>query len=347
MINPDFTKIEGIVLHKIGIKLNEEGIRYSKSPIRTDETINELLLKYFFSPFKQSEYYNLYHDTDLNLNEIYSYVSNIFADTAELHEQSVNIAKHLYEQSVHPKIKSGEMYVVYFKDCMLDGENMDAVGIFKSENRETYLKVYPSGDGFEIDSEAGININKLDKGCLIFNTEKENGYVVAVVDNLSKGSEAQYWMDNFLHLRIRQDEFHNTREVLNMCKSFVVETMPKEYDVSKADQADLLNQSMQFFKENETFEFDDFAENVMKQPEVIESFKQFKSFYEDEKELKIADSFDISEEAVKKQARVMKSVIKLDKNFHIYIHGKRELIEKGYEDENKMHFYKLYFKEEM
>lgn len=347
MINPDFTKIEGIVLHKIGIKLNEEGIRYSKSPIRTDETINELLLKYFFSPFKQSEYYNLYHDTDLNLNEIYSYVSNIFADNAELHEQSVNIAKHLYEQSVHPKIKSGEMYVVYFKDCMLDGENMDAVGIFKSENRETYLKVYPSGDGFEIDSEAGININKLDKGCLIFNTEKENGYVVAVVDNLSKGSEAQYWMDNFLHLRIRQDEFHNTREVLNMCKSFVVETMPKEYDVSKADQADLLNQSMQFFKENETFEFDDFAENVMKQPEVIESFKQFKSFYEDEKELKIADSFDISDEAVKKQARVMKSVIKLDKNFHIYIHGKRELIEKGYEDENKMHFYKLYFKEEM
>ena len=347
MINPDFTKIEGIVLHKIGIKLNEEGIRYSKSPIRTYETINELLLKYFFSPFKQSEYYNLYHDADLNLNEIYSYVSSIFADSNELYEQSVNIAKHLYEHSVHPKIKSGEMYLVYFKDCMLDGESMDAVGIFKSENRETYLKVYPSGDGFEIDSDAGININKLDKGCLIFNTEKEKGYVVAVVDNLNKGAEAQYWMDDFLHLRIRQDEFHNTREVLNMCKSFVVETLPKEYDVSKADQADLLNLSMQFFKENDTFEFEDFAENVMKQPEVIESFKQFKSFYEDEKELKIADSFDISEEAVKKQARVMKSVIKLDKNFHIYIHGKRELIEKGHDDSNNMNFYKLYFKEEV
>jgi hypothetical protein len=347
MINPDFTKLDSIVLHKIGIKLNEEGIRFSKSPIKTDDTINELLLKYFFSPFKQSEYYNLYHDTDLNLNEIYSYVSNIFADNQELYEQSVNIAKHLYEQSVHPKIKSGEMYVVYFKDCMLDGESMDAVGIFKSENRETYLKVYPFGEGFEIDSEAGININKLDKGCLIFNTEKEKGYVVAVVDNVSKGNEAQYWMDDFLHLRIRQDEFHNTKEVMNLCKSFVVENLPKQYEVSKADQADMLNQSMQFFRENESFEFDEFAENVMKQPEVIESFKQYKSFYENENEIRIADSFDISEEAVKKQARVMKTVIKLDKNFHIYIHGKRELIEKGFDDSNKMHYYKLYFKEEM
>jgi hypothetical protein len=104
---------------------------------------------------------------------------------------------------------------------------------------------------------------------------------------------------------------------------------------------------MQFFRENESFEFDEFAENVMKQPEVIESFKQYKSFYENENEIRIADSFDISEEAVKKQARVMKTVIKLDKNFHIYIHGKRELIEKGFDDSNKMHYYKLYFKEEM
>jgi len=55
------------------------------------------------------------------------------------------------------------------------------------------LKVYPSGDGFEIESEKGININKLDKGCLIFNTERESGYVVAIVDNTNKGTEAQYW----------------------------------------------------------------------------------------------------------------------------------------------------------
>jgi len=38
------------------------------------------------------------------------------------------------------------------------------------------------------------------------------------------------------------------------------------------------------------------------------------------------DEFDISKEALKRQTRFLKSVLKLDKNFHIYIHGNRELI---------------------
>ncbi|MGN6534001.1 MAG: nucleoid-associated protein, partial [Ginsengibacter sp.] len=58
------------------------------------------------------------------------------------------------------------------------------------------------------------------------------------------------------------------------------------------------------------------------------------------------DSFIISDTAVKKQARVYKSVLKLDKNFHIYIHGNKELIEKGYDEGMKMSYYKVYFKEE-
>ena len=60
--------------------------------------------------------------------------------------------------------------------------------------------------------------------------------------------------------------------------------------------------------------------------------------------MKLADDFDISDSAVKKQARTLKSVIKLDKNFHIYIHGNRNLIEQG-EDKNGK-FYKVYYHEE-
>lgn len=53
-----------------------------------------------------------------------------------------------------------------------------------------------------------------------------------------------------------------------------------------------------------------------------------------------------SESAVKKSSRSMKSVIKLDKNFHIYVHGGEGLIKKGYDPETGMAFYQLYFKEE-
>jgi hypothetical protein len=45
-----------------------------------------------------------------------------------------------------------------------------------------------------------------------------------------------------------------------------------------------------------------------------------------------------------KQARSFKSVIKLDKNFHIYIHGDRNLIEQG--EDNKGKYYKVYYQEE-
>jgi len=217
--------------------------------------------------------------------------------------------------------------------------------LFKSENKDTFLKVFSSGNGFEIESEKGVNINKLDKGCLIFNIEKENGYVVAIVDSVSRGAEAQYWVDDFLHVRPRRDEYHQTQNLLTLCKHFIVKELPQQFEVSKADQVDYLNRSVQFFKEKDKFEIQDFARQVINQPEVIESFNRFRQQYQQEQELEIPDQFTISESAVKKQSRVFKSVIKLDKNFHIYIHGNRQLIEQGV-DENGRKFYKIYYNEE-
>lgn len=346
MIITEQIEIQSIVVHNVGNKLNDEDIRFSKSELRTDESINNLLLTYFFSPFKSNEYYNLHHETDLNLNEVYSYVSDIFDNPEALFDQSENLAKHLYEQSVHPKVKGGEFYVAYFTDCIVDGETTDAVGLFKSETKETFLKVYPRNDGFSIESEAGINIHKLDKGCLIFNTERDKGYKVAVVDNLNKGGEAQYWMDHFLHVLVRNDDYYQTKNVLNMCKSFVIEKFPEQYDVSKADQAEMLNKSVKFFKENDNFDLDDFAGEVMQSPDMISSFKSYKTEFEVEHDVKLNNNFDISDSAVKKQSKFFKSVIKLDKNFHIYVHGDSQRIEKGFDQSAGMHFYKLLFEEE-
>ncbi len=346
MIITEQIEIQSIAVHNVGNKLNEEGIRFSKSELRTDESIDNLLLTYFFSPFKSNEYYNLYHESDLKLNEVFSYVSDIFDNPHTLFDQSVNLARHLYEQSIHPKVKGGELYVAYFRDCIVDGETVDAVGLFKSETKETFLKVYPQNDGFSIESEAGINIHKLDKGCLIFNTEREKGYLVSVVDNLNKGGEAQYWIDHFLHVQHRNDEYYQTKNVLNMCKSFVVEKFPEQFDVSKADQAEMLNKSVKFFKENDNFDLDDFAGEVMQAPDMISSFKSYKTEFEVEHDVKLSDNFDISNTAVKKQSKFFKSVIKLDKNFHIYVHGDQHQIVKGFDQQSGMNFYQLFFKEE-
>jgi hypothetical protein len=305
----------------------------------------KILRNYFISAFKSDDYLNFHHETDLNLNEAFVYVSKIFDNPEQLHEQSINLAKHLYEQSTHPKIKSGEFYVVYFKDCIVDGTTTDAIGLFKSENKDTFLKVYPQGDGFEIESQKGMNINKLDKGCLIFNMEKENGYMVSVVDNTNKGTEAKYWTDDFLHVKPRKDEYHNTQNVMSLCKNFIKEGIPEGLDISKADQVDFLNKAVEYFKKNEDFDMSDFKKVVMRKPEVVESFNQYQSEYEFARELAVLDRFSISEAAVKKQARALKSVIKLDKNFHIYVHGDRDMIEQGTDEEGRK-YYKIYYTQE-
>ncbi len=337
------TNIEQLAIHVIGNKSEDEGYSLSKNPLPLDDEMKEILQDFFLSSFKSDEKYSFYHDSELSYNEVFGYVAKIFDDNSQFFEQSVNLTKHLYEKSNHPNIKTGEFYVVYFRDCQNDGEIVDAVGLFKSENKDTFLKVKRDGENFNIECDKGINPKKMDKGCLIFNFERENGFVVKTIDNTNR-VDAQYWTDDFLHIRQLHDKYFNTHNVMSMYKNFVTRELPQQFEVSKADQADLLNRSVKFFKENDNFEMQNFEDSVIQQPEVIQQFQQFKDTFARDNDFEIPDSFDISDSAVKKQSRAFKSVIKLDKNFHIYVHGNRNLIEQGEDEKGK--FYKVYYKEE-
>ncbi|MDR2410322.1 MAG: nucleoid-associated protein [Bacteroidales bacterium] len=339
------TTIQQVILHKVGNKNNEEGMLLSNAPLLMDENMNNLLLDYFLSSFKSEEHFNFYHENGCQYNEIYKIASEVFDNTDSLLKHSITLAQYLYDSSTHPKIKGGEFYVVYFKNYIVNEQSIDAIGLFKAENQDVFLKTLFSADTFSVQMEQGTNIKKMDKGCLILNIEKEQGYIISIVDNISKGVEAQYWIDDFLSLRQRQDDYSNTQNILTLAKTFITQEFPQQYDVSKADQADLLNKSVSFFKNNDNFSLENFAHEVIQQPEVIDAFTNFKSNYQKEYDIDIADNFMISDSALKKQARVFKSVIKLDKNFHIYVHGNRELIEQGV-DERGRKYYKIFYKEE-
>lgn len=337
--------IQHIAVHKVGNKLNDESLFLSENLLSLDEDLSNSFTQYFLSSFKPEEYYRFHHDASLSLNEVYAFVSAIFDDPESLQKQSENLAKHLYNKSVHPKIKSGEFYVAYFTDCHLNGETLDAVGLFKSENKDTFIEVEQVMDGFAIESKQGININKLDKGCMIYNTDKENGYVLSIVDNTNKANEAQYWKDDFLSVFILNNEFHQTNQFLGIAKQFVTQQLDAEFEVTKADKIDFLNRSVDYFKKHDQFDRNEFEAEVFHHSNIIESFQQFDNSFRREHDVELSDNFLISEQAVKKQARVFKSVLKLDKNFHIYIHGNRELIEQGI-DENGRKFYKIYYEQE-
>lgn len=338
------SEIQSLIIHKVGNKIAGEELVFSKSTTKVNTDLKLLLSHYFLSHFKSDERYHFSHDVELPLNETYSYISRIFDNPNSLLEQSANLARYLYNQSTHPKIKGGEFYVVYFKDCILEGETLDAIGLFKSENKDTFLEIEQVTSGFVIDSKKGININKLDKGCLIFNTQKEDGYLVSVVDNTNR-LDAQYWKDDFLSIQPIKNEFHQTNQFLGITKQFLTKQIPEEFEVSKADQIDLLNRSVDYFKTHEVFDKQEFEEKVFRDDSVIESFRNFNQSYQQENDVTLAENFEISGQAVKKQARAFKRVLKLDKNFHIYIHGDRNLIEQGI-DEKGRKFYKIFYEEE-
>lgn len=345
IINNYDIKIDSLVIHWVGNKTNDDGTILSKSDIKLSEDISSVLLKYFISSFKHEELYRFTHNSDVIMNEVYSYVSQIFTDPKNLYEQSVLLAKYLYELSDHPNIKVGEFYVAYFRNCEVDDKLTDVVGIFKSENKDTFLEVHPNNGSLQIESEQGINIKKLDKGCLIYNIDSEEGYAISVIDNTNRGNEAKYWIDNFLHVVPRKDEYFDTQNFMSICKSYIAKQLPNEFEITKAEQVDLLNRSANYFKENDNFNINSFATEVISQPEIIESFKSFKQSYQQNNGIEISDEFSISTSAVKRQTRNFKSVIKLDKNFHIYVHGNRQLIEQGVDEEGRK-FYKIYYDEE-
>jgi hypothetical protein len=344
----EFKDLELLSIHKVGNATNEEALICSQESLELqDETISQLLLTYFIQPFTNSaEYFRFFHEADLQLNEIFQYCRRIFENRDNFHEQSVNIAKHLYKHSTHPKIKGGELYIAYFSKCQVDGEDVEALGIFKSETRDTYLKVFLANESYQLNYEDGININKLDKGCLVYNTEEEGGYKVSIIDSTSKQNEAVYWKDSFLQVQRRDDSYHQTELAVNMCKQFIHEKLPNEYEISRVDQVDLLNKSAAYFKEKEQFQLDDFAQEVLGNPDAIASFKEYRDHYQHESQQQLPDEFDISSPAVKKQQKVFKSVLKLDRNFHVYIHGNTEMIERGFDEATNMSYYKLLFETE-
>lgn len=347
MTGIDSVQLQQVIVHKVGNPSRGEDLKLSVNPLTlNDEIVRGLLNRYFLSAFNENEHYHFTHLSDVQMNEVYNYVKGIFEEPDHFVQQSVLLAQYLYSKSTHVKVKEGELYVVLFNDVPFEGEQVRAVGIFKSETKETFLKVFQHGQSWEVIQEEGVNINKLDKGCLVFNTNLEDGYKVCVVDNTNKQNDAQYWVTDFLQVQPYADSYHHTDKYLSLCKNFITNEYPEKFEVSKSDQIDLLNRSMEYFKTKEQFNMQEFASEVIHHQEVVDTFMDYKRNFESSRNFEIEDGFDINLSAVKKQQRVFKTVLKLDKNFHIYIHGRRDLIEKGVDEMSGKKYYKLFYDEE-
>lgn len=58
--------------------------------------------------------------------------------------------------------------------------------------------------------------------------------------------------------------------------------------------------------------------------------------YETDNNMELPNEFTVSDYAVKDEKKYFKHVLKLDKNFHVYIHGEKKYIRKGYDPDRDM-----------
>jgi len=336
-------KINKLITHHVGNKLRDEKYFLSNDISHIETSTSDYLIKYFLGTIKLEESFSFYHSVRLELNSVYSIVGALFSDINKFVQRSEELVKLLYDNSMHPKIREGEFNLVYFENIIYQDQIISALGIYKSETSIPYIRMIDSSSYYSINHEFGFELKGLDKGCLILNINSDFGFKVFIND--SKSHETQYWIDDFLSIKPIKDEYHYTNDFLSITKNYLTKQINEEFEIEKADKIDLLNRSVEYFKKNEVFDRRAFEQEVLQDNNLVESFRNYKNSYEQQNDIKIEDSFEISTQAVKKQARVFKSVLKLDKNFHIYIHGNREMIERGV-DETGRKFYKIYYQNE-
>jgi hypothetical protein len=349
MINLYSTQIETISLHRVGNKNKGEAIFLSKGSHALNDETTGLLKEYFFKPFREKEenYFHFSNEVDIEFNEMYQVASDIFSDEDSLHANSKKIASYLYEQSNHPHIKSGEVYIAFLSGVLLDNVKVNSIGIFKSELKHDFIQFEEKEDNLDIIVQQGININKLDKGCLIFDSEKEEGYKVLSVD--SNRYDTKYWLEDFLGVEPLSDDNFKTKNYLKFCQNFAKDVVLPAED--KQQEVLFMNRAVNHFAKNDSFEETSFLNEVMENPELIPEFKNYKVEKGPKFSVEDVSSFDIANKAVSDARKKIKNVINLDTNIQIKLdfinpESAEKFVEKGWDEEKQMYYYLVYFNKE-
>ncbi|WP_222984687.1 nucleoid-associated protein [Flagellimonas meishanensis] len=349
MLNFYNAQIENISLHRVGNKSKNETAFLSVEPYTLNDEMAGLLKEYFFRPFREKEenYFRFSHEADLEFNEVFNAISKIFSNPRDTHTQSKKITTHLFEQSNHPHIKSGEVFIAHFSDVVLDNQKTEAVGIFKSELKHDFLQFGEKDQNLDVYIRQGINTNKLDKGCLVLNVSQEEGYKVLSVD--SNRYDAKYWLEDFLGLVPLADENFYTKNYLKFCQNFAKDVVLPAED--KQQEVLFMNRAVNHFAKNDAFEESSFLNEVMENPDLIPEFKHYKVEKGPKYSIEDVSNFDISNKAVSDTRKKIKNVINLDTNIQIKMdfinpESAQKFVEKGWDEERQMYYYLVYFNKE-
>ncbi len=350
MINLYSAQVESFSIHRIGNKIKNEGVFFSETPYTLNDELTGLLKEFLFKPFRDKEenYYQFVHDIDIDFNILYALTGQIFDNPNLVHDKSKEITRHLFDQSTHPHIKGGEVYITYLENVIIDNEKVSAIGIFKSEVKHDFLQFKQKESSIELLLQQGVNLNKLDKGCLIFNHKGEEGYKILSID--SNRYDTKYWLEHFLNVDLFEDENFYTKKYLKLCQEFAKDVVLPAED--KKEEVMFMNRTINHFAKNDEFEESVFLNEVIDNPDLLPEFKQYKSEKATGYSIEDLTTFPIANKAVSDTRKKIKNKINLETNIEIKLDfvntdSADKFIEKGWDQERQMYYYLVYFNKEV
>mgnify|MGYP000671954218 CR=1 FL=1 len=216
-----------------------------------------------------------------------------------------------------------------------------------SRSEHDFLQFEERGTTLEMILQQGINLSKLDKGCLIFNYKKEEGYKILSVD--SNRYDARYWLEHFLSVDAFQDENFITKKYLKFCQGFAKDVVFPAED--KKQEVMFMNRSVNYFAKNDQFEESNFLNEVMDNPDLIPEFRSYKVDKGEKYSIEDVTTFPIANSAVSDARKSIKNVINLDTHIQIKMdfinpESAEKFVEKGWDEEKQMYYYLVYFNKE-
>ncbi len=347
-INFRKAKLSAMSLAKIGNPTRDEPFQSSKSLCRFEDEESELLTHCFLKSFRSLELHQLHHHTSLDDHELFKYAAAIFADNDNLLSNGEKIARHLHSKSNHPNIKSGDLCVALIDDVEATGNEVQAISIVKSESKVPFLQISEKDGDLVLTTEQGIYPDKIDKGCLIVNHGRADGFAVYLFDKNS-GGNTHFWVRDFVGAKPVTNDDYLTRRYSELCTQFAEKGLPEE--TLQEERMDVASRAMSYINDNDEFKLEEFEKNVLEEPEKIAQFEAFKIDYEEENQQELKEEFTVSKKEAEKAEKKMKSRLKLDVGVDIrfspgFIHKAKDFMERGTDEERGMEFVKIYFYKE-
>lgn len=329
-------------VQKVGNKSKEEGIAFaSKADDMSfaSEFISTLVKNTFkFDTFSQFDSID-----SLDMNPSYRFVRKIFENKDDFVKQSNNLARHLYDQSIHPHISNGEFYVIYIDGCIINDETVDAILLLKTEAKDSFLTVSYENGEYSIKSQLGLSTKHLDKGCIIFNIQSDKGYLISIVETSTIRQDGRYWSNNFLYIKDIITDFQYTERIADFC-STVVHQISKKIPEKSLDLAKASRKITQILQnDGREVNTNELISSLAIDDEVTSMLSSYKKEYEERKG-ELPESFKIAQNATKRKAITKANILRIGSDFELKVLDSSAIIEQGYDDEKKQSFLKLYYR---